>query len=107
MGGVEGEQCRSAVASRGYWEEAAMGARVDGHNVGAGGERAAASDGQVAAVFIEDGQPAAFRRDVEPVRAGVVGQHVRVAADSMLVDDLPAVEIHGQEHRVAVAGDER
>ena len=84
-----------------------MGARVDDHNMCAVGERAAAGDGQVAAVFVEDGEPVAFRRDVEPVRAGVVGQHVWVTADPMLVNDLPAVEIHGQEHRVAVAGDER
>src|SRR5207247_3564055 len=62
--------------------------------------------GRAAVVYVQDGEPAAFGRDVEPVRAGVVGDHVGVLPDGMAVEDLPGVQVDGEQDGVAVAGNE-
>ena len=59
---------------------AATGGRIDGDDVGAAGQlgaagqAGAAGDAQVAVVFGEDGQPAAFRGHVKPAAARVEGE---------------------------------
>src|SRR5438445_625907 len=83
---------------------AAVGGGVHGNHVCCVGEVAAARDRGTPVVHVEGGQPAAFRGDVEPVGAAVVGQHVGVLPDGVVVEDLPRVEVEGEQYGVAVAG---
>ena len=48
-----------AVAGGGQRAVTAVAVRIDGHNVGAVGERAATGDREVPVMQVEDGQPAA------------------------------------------------
>src|SRR6266700_1285640 len=76
--GVEDEQRGLAVRAVRDGEAAAVGGGVHGNHVCCVGEVAAARDRGTPVVHVEGGQPAAFRGDVEPVGAAVVGQHVGV-----------------------------
>ena len=55
-----------------------MAARIDRDHVRAVSQVTGAGHDQLVVVQVQDGDRAAFRRDVEPVGGLVVGQHVRV-----------------------------
>src|SRR5439155_337272 len=86
---------------------AAVGGGVHGHHVCCVGEVAAAGHLRVPVVYREGGQPAALGRDVQPVRARVVGKHVGVLPDGVVLEDLPGGQVEGEQDGVAVAGQDR
>src|SRR5450759_2365925 len=100
------EEFRVAAGAGGEGVVAVVGGRVDGDHVGAVGQGAAAEELQVAVVFGQHGEGAAFGGDVEPAGGVVEGEHVGVGADLDGVAHLQGVQVQGVHGGVAVAGDE-
>src|SRR5450759_1993030 len=80
--GMFDEEFRVAAGAGGEGVVAVVGGRVDGDHVGAVGQGAAAEELQVAVVFGQHGEGAAFGGDVEP--AGGVDEGGQVAVGAAL-----------------------
>src|SRR2546423_10925881 len=87
-GGFEDEQRRVAVRSMWDGEVAAVGGGVDGDDVGAVGEVAAAGHGGVPVVYVEGGQPSAFGGGVDLGGGRIVSKHAEVLPEGVVFEDL-------------------
>jgi len=100
------EECGVAVHAGGQRVVGVVGELVDGDHVRAVGEMIRSGDAELAVVQVEQGDPAAFGGDLEPVRARVVGQHVGLGPDRAAADRLSGGEVDGEQGGVGVAGHE-
>ena len=62
---------------------------------------------QALSPFVEDRDDATLRSHVQPVEAGVQGEHVRVSPNALSLHDAPPPKVEPQQRCIPVAGHER